>query len=69
MKYQTDQWVLYYPFPDVESEILSSQNERALILSELPNDHFYDYKIIIETSGKIKKVREHQLFPEPHPTY
>ena len=32
-------------------------------------DRFYDYRIIVENTRKIKKVREHQLFPEPSPTY
>ena len=69
MKYEVDEWVLFKPFPNDESTLLREIEERSLILARLPKDPFYDYKIIIEDSGKIKKVREHQLFPEPEPTY
>jgi len=69
MKYEADEWVIFKPFPDDESELLREMKNRALILADLPKDPFYDYKIIIEGSGKIKKVREHQLFPESRPTY
>jgi len=69
MKYNVDEWVLFCALPDVESEFLSSQRERCVVLAQLPDDFFYDYRIIIEKTGKIKKVREHQLFPDPSPTY
>ncbi len=68
-KFRVDEWVLFCTFPDVESPLLSSERDRALILATLEEDYFYDYKIIIEGSGKIKKVREHQLFPDPASTY
>ena len=69
MKYKVDEWILYCPIPDAKSEILSSERLRAVILSILTTDPFYDYEIFIEESGKIKKVREHHLFPEPLSTY
>jgi len=68
-KFRVDEWVLYRPFPEDDSKLLSEICERAVILAHLPEDPFYDYRIIIEESAKIKKVREHQLFPEPSPTY
>jgi len=69
VKYRVDEWVIFKPFPHDESKLLREIQDRAVILSYLPEDPFYDYKIIIEETGKIKKVREHQLFPEPRPTY
>jgi len=69
MKYEVDEWVIYKPFSGEESKILSEIESRAVILSYLPKDPFYDYKIMIEESGKIKKVREHHLFPGAPPTY
>ena len=67
MKYRVDEWVLYCPLPDIE--LIKDERRPALILAVLDNDPFYDYKIYIEESQKRKKVREHQLFPVPHPTY
>lgn len=67
MKYRVDEWVLYCPLPDIE--LFKDERLPALILAVLDNDPFYDYKIYIEESQKRKKVREHQLFPAPHPTY
>ena len=67
MKYKVDEWVLYCPLPDVE--YFSNNRHRALILALLEADAFYDYKIYIEKTQKIKKVREHQLFPVAPPTY
>ena len=69
MKHRVDDWVIYKPFPDDESEILASMEERALILYVFPKKDFYDYEIFIDGKGKIKKVREHNLFPIPSPTY
>ena len=67
MKYKIDDWVYYCPLPDIET----FKNERipAVILDILDNDLFYDYKIYVDGTGKTKKVREHQLFPEAPPTY
>ena len=69
MKYRTDEWVIYRPFPDDESRLLREMESRALVLDLLKEDHFYDYKIYIEETQKTKKVREHQLFPVTTPTY
>ena len=67
MKYRVDDWVGYCALPDIE--YFKDERKRALILDVLDKDPFYDYKIYIEESQKIKKVREHQLFPLPSPTY
>ena len=69
MKYDVDDWVIYRPFYDAESELLREIQNRALILWVYPKNDFYDYDIYIEGSGKRKKVREHQLFPLPPSTY
>tara|TARA_Y100001963_G_scaffold142053_1_gene211053 strand:- start:431 stop:637 length:207 start_codon:yes stop_codon:yes gene_type:complete len=66
-KYKVDEWVHYCPLPDVE--YFKDVRERALILAVLTNDVFYDYRIYIEDSRKIKKVRESHLFSIPEPTY
>ena len=67
MKYRIDEWVLFCPLPDVE--YFKDERIRSVILEILDNDPFYDYIIYIEETQKRKKVREHQLFPVPHPTY
>tara|TARA_R100000278_G_scaffold61115_1_gene49676 strand:+ start:848 stop:1057 length:210 start_codon:yes stop_codon:yes gene_type:complete len=69
MKYRVDDWVIYRPFANSESELLREMSSRALILDLLEDDYFYDYKIYVEDTKKIKKVREHKLFPLPPPTY
>ncbi len=69
MKYKVDEWVIYRPFINSESELLREMSSRVLILDLLKDDFFYDYKIYVEDTQKIKKVREHQLFPLPLPTY
>ena len=69
MKYRVDDWVIYKPFANDESEFLREMSYRALILDLLKKDLFYDYKIYVEDTQKIKKVREHQLFPVPNSTY
>ena len=66
-KFKVDEWVYYCPLPDVES--FKDERIPSLILTVLKDDLFYDYKIYIERSAKIKKVREHQLFSMPQPTY
>ena len=64
-KYKLDEWVLYCQFPDANSEILKNQRERAVILEVLKDDPIYDYRIYInESDGRVKKVRESELFPE-----
>ncbi len=67
MKYRVDEWVLFCPLPDVK--MFKDERFRALILCVLEDDVFYDYEIYVEKTQKIKKVREHQLFPEADPTY
>jgi len=67
MKYRVDDWVGYCPLPDIE--LFKDERLRVLILDTLEDDYFYDYKIYIEKTQKIKKVREHQLFPLPDPIY
>lgn len=67
MKYRVDDWVGYCPLPDIE--LFKDERLPALILAVLDKDPFYDYKIYIDKTGKIKKVREHQLFPLPSSTY
>ena len=69
MKYSVDEWVIYRPFANDESQILRAMQNRALILWVYPKSDFYDYDIYIEDTGKKKKVREHQLFPDSAPTY
>ena len=69
MKYRVDEWVIYKPFVNDKSELLRNMQSRALVLDLLKEDLFYDYKIYEEETQKIKKVREHQLFPESDPTY
>ena len=64
MKYKVDEWVIYKPFANDKSKILREMQSRALVLDLLKEDLFYDYKIYEEETQKIKKVREHQLFPE-----
>ena len=66
MKFKVDEWVYYCALPDVE--YFKNNMHSALILSVLTNDLFYDYKIYIEATGKIKKVRQDQLFSMPQPT-
>lgn len=67
MKYKVDEWVFYCPLPDVDT--FKDERKLAVILDILHTDLFYDYKIYLDGSGKTKKVREHQLFPRPDPTY
>ena len=67
MRYRVDDWVGYCALPDVE--YFKDERKPSLILAVLEADPYYDYKIYIEESQKIKKVREHQLFPLPSSTY
>lgn len=69
MKYDVDQWVLYKPFVDCDSDLLKEMSHKAVILYVYPKNDFYDYEIFINGSGKRKKVREFQLFPTTPPTY
>ena len=67
MKYKVDDWVSYCPLPN--TEYFKNDRHRSLILAVLDTDPFYDYEIYIEKTHKIKKVREHQLFPDVPSTY
>lgn len=69
MKYRIDDWVLYKPFADSESDLLKEMSDKAVILYVFPKNDFYDYEIYIDETGKRKKVREHQLFPVTSSTY
>ena len=65
-KYKIDEWVYYCPLPDVN--YFKDERIASLVLEVLNDDLIYDYRIYIDQSSKIKKVREHQLFPMPQPT-
>ena len=51
-KFRVDDWVLFCTFPDATSEMLANERERAVVLAELNDDFFYDYRIIIEKQEK-----------------
>jgi hypothetical protein len=55
-----DEWVKYILWPN--NEALRTE-KRALILEVLENDPHYHYKILIDNTGVVKKVRESKLFP------
>lgn len=61
MKYRIDEWVFYCAFPEIAA--LSDQRDRAVVLEVYLKEDYYDYRIIIDGTGKIKKVKEHNLFP------
>ena len=61
-KYETDQWVYYTQFPEVEN--LKNNKKKAVILEVLEKNSIYDYRIFIDGEGKIRKVKEEQLFSE-----
>ena len=61
MKYRIDDWVLYCVFPEVEA--LSHQRDPAVVLEVYSKNDYYDYKIFIDGTGKIKKVKQRNLFP------
>jgi hypothetical protein len=62
MKYQTDQWVYYIQFPEVQN--LKNDKKKAVILEVMENNSIYDYRIFIDGEGKIRKVKERNLFSE-----
>ena len=62
MKYQIDQWVYYVQFPEVEN--LKNNKKKAVILEVMENNSVYDYRIFIDGEGKIRKVKERNLFSE-----
>jgi len=61
-KYQIDQWVNYVQLPEVQN--LKNNKKKAVILEVMENNSVYDYRIFIDGEGKIRKVKEEQLFSE-----
>jgi len=59
-KYQIDQWVYYIQFPEVQN--LKNNKKKAVILEVMENNSVYDYRIFIDGEGKIRKVKESNLF-------
>mgnify|MGYP003628177957 CR=1 FL=1 len=68
-RFRLDDEALYCGFPESKVECLNTERKRAIILEVLPENDLYDYRIFIDVVGKIKKVKESQLFPVPTPTY
>jgi|ETNvirenome_6_85_1030632.scaffolds.fasta_scaffold04134_2 hypothetical protein len=66
MKFKVDEWVYYCAFPDIST--LSDERVRSVVLNILKDDPIYDYEIYVDGIGKIKKVKEQQLFSMPQPT-
>ncbi len=60
MKYKMDQWVYYVQFPEVQN--LKNDKKKAVILEVMENNSVYDYRIFIDVEGKIRKVKEKNLF-------
>ena len=61
-KYEIDQWVYYVQFPEIEN--LKNNKKKAVILEVMENNSVYDYRIFIDGEGKIRKVKESNLFSE-----
>ena len=59
-KFQIDQWVNYVQFPEVQN--LKNNKKKAVILEVMENNSIYDYRIFIDGEGKIRKVKERNLF-------
>lgn len=66
-KYKVDEWVYYCAFPDIPA--LSGERTKSVVLNILKGDPTYDYEIYVDGVGKIKKVKEQQLFSMAQPTY
>ena len=60
MKYKIDEWVYYVQFPEVQN--LKNDKKKAVILEVMQNNSIYDYRIFIDVEGKIRKVKEKNLF-------
>ena len=60
MKYQIDQWVYYVQFPEILN--LKNKKKKAVILEVMENNSVYDYRIFIDGEGKVRKVKERNLF-------
>ena len=61
MKYRIDDWVLYCAFPEIKA--LGNQRDPAVVLEVYPAEDYYDYRIFIDGTGRIKKVKQRNLFP------
>jgi len=59
-KFKIDEWILYDPYPSGNNTTLRL---KVVVLEVLENDLFYDYRIFIDGTGTITKVREENLFP------
>jgi len=66
MKFKVDEWVYFCTFPEIPA--LSDERARSVILNIIDDDSIYDYEIYVDGIGKIKKVKEQQLFSMPQPT-
>ena len=62
MKYNIDQWVYYIQFPEIKN--LKNDKKKAVILEVLEKNSIYDYRIFIDGEGKVRKVKESNLFSE-----
>jgi hypothetical protein len=60
MRYDIDQWVCYIQFPEILN--LKNDKKKAVILEVLDKNSVYDYRIFIDGEGKIRKVKESNLF-------
>jgi len=60
MKYDIDQWVYYVQFPEIIN--LKNNKKKAVILEVLNKNSVYDYRIFIDGEGKVRKVKESNLF-------
>jgi hypothetical protein len=60
MKYSIDQWVHYVQFPEITN--LKNDKKKAVILEVLDKNSIYDYRIFIDGEGKVRKVKESNLF-------
>jgi len=60
MKYDIDQWVYYIQFPEITS--LRNNKKKAVILEVLDKNNVYHYRIFIDGEGKVRKVKESNLF-------
>ena len=60
MKYEIDQWVYYVQFPEITN--LKNDKKKAVILEVMKNNSVYDYRIFIDGEGKVRKVKERNLF-------
>jgi hypothetical protein len=62
-KFDIDDWVLYAPYLDFESELLNKERQKVIILEILENDSLYDYRIYIDDTGRMKRIKQENLFP------